>query len=102
MDLATRERAENSEGHDAFVEECNAAIDAINDCLELLEGLGEGSTSLVQVTKVQRSFKKITASLKNTRHASMIKALLKLADFANPEMLERLTNKFIAVRDSLL
>jgi hypothetical protein len=32
----------------------------------------------------------------------MVKALLKLADFANPEMLERLTNKFIAVRDSLL
>jgi len=32
----------------------------------------------------------------------MIKALLKLTDFANPDMLERLTNKFIAVRDSLL
>ena len=32
----------------------------------------------------------------------MVKALLKLADFANPEMLERLQNKFIAVRDSLL
>merc|ERR1711990_69168 len=46
--------------------------------------------------------KKITASLKNTRHATMIKALLKLADFANPQMLEKLTNKFIAVRDSLV
>jgi len=32
----------------------------------------------------------------------MIKALLKLTDFANPEMLERLKGKFQAVRDSLV
>ena len=102
MAVAETERAENSHNHEVFVEECHAAIEAINDCLELLEGLGQDTTSLVQVTKLQRSFKKIQNQLKKTRHATMIKALLKLADFANPEMLNRLVDKFIAVRDSLV
>ena len=32
----------------------------------------------------------------------MIKALLKLSDFANPEMLARVTSKFVEVRESLV
>merc|ERR1712228_1031999 len=68
----------------------------------LLAGLDSGAASMVQVTKVQRSFKKVTEALKNTKYGSMIKALLKLADFANSEMLGRLREKFAAVRAEML
>jgi len=102
MDVATNERAQNNADNAAYIEESNLAIDAIDECLELLAGLDSGAASLVQVTKIQRSFKKINDALKKTKFSSMIKALLKLADFANTEMLGRLTQKFNDVRASLL
>jgi len=102
MDSATMERASNHAENVAYIEESNAAIDAIDECMELLSGLDSGAASLVQVTKVQRSFKKVSEALKSTKYGSMIKALLKLADFANSEMLGRLREKFAAVRAELL
>ena len=102
MDRATNERAANHAENVAFVEEANLAIDAIDECVELLAGLDSGAASMVQVTKVQRSFKKVGDALKNTKYGSMIKALLKLADFADSDMLQRLREKFAAVRAELL
>ena len=102
MDMATTERAKNNAEHAAYVEEANMAIDAIDECIELLAGLDSGAASMVQVTKVQRSFKKVTERLAHTKYGSMIKALLKLADFANSEMLGRLREKFQAVRAEMI
>jgi len=102
MDRATNERAANSAENAAYVAEANGAIDAIDECMELLNGLDSGAASLVQVTKVQRSFKKVGEALKNTKFGSMIKALLKLADFADSDMLDRLREKFAAVRAELV
>merc|ERR1711907_651214 len=99
MDMATNERAKNSAEHAAYVEEANIAID---ECVELLAGLDSGAASMVQVTKVQRSFKKVSEALKKTKYGSMIKALLKLADFANSDMLMRLREKFAAVRAEMV
>merc|ERR1711981_156676 len=48
------------------------------------------------------SFKKVTEALRKTKYGSMIKALLKLADFANSEMLGRLREKFSAVRAEMI
>ena len=102
MDVATGERSANNAAHVVFVEESQAAIEAIDDCLVLLDSLDQGAASLIQVTKVQRAFKKVGETIKNSKFSSMIKALLKLTDFANPEMLERLKGKFQEVRDSLV
>jgi len=102
MDRATTERATNSAENSNYVVDANAAIDAIDECMELLNGLDSGAASLVQVTKVQRSFKKVGEALKNTKFGSMIKALLKLADFADSDMLDRLRAKFAAVRAELV
>merc|ERR1712072_767719 len=102
MDRATNERASNSADNENYVVEANMAIDAIDECMELLDGLDSGAASMVQVTKVQRSFKKLGDALKNTKYGSMIKALLKLADFADSEMLQRLREKFAAVRAEMV
>ena len=102
MDRATNERAATHTENMAFIEEANMAIDAIDECVELLVGLDSGAASMVQVTKVQRSFKKVSEALKKTKYGSMIKALLKLADFANSDMLMRLREKFAAVRAEML
>jgi len=102
MDVATAERAASHAENMAYIEEAGMAIEAIDECVELLAGLDSGAASMVQVTKVQRSFKKVTEALKNTKYGSMIKALLKLADFANSEMLGRLREKFAAVRAEMV
>jgi len=102
MDRATNERAATHAENMAYIEEANMAIDAIDECIELLAGLDSGAASMVQVTKVQRSFKKVSEKLKNTKYGSMIKALLKLADFANSDMLQRLREKFQSVRGEMV
>ena len=102
MDAATSERAANSAEHAQYVEEAQAAIGAIDECLDLLEGLDGGAPSLIQVTKVQKSLKKVGETLKKTKFSSLIKALLKLADFANSEMLAKLRTKFQEVRAELV
>jgi len=102
MDRATNERAADHAANLAYIEEANMAIDAIDECTELLDGLNSGAASMVQVTKVQRSFKKLESALKNTRWGSMMTALIRLADFANSEMLEKLRGKFAEVRAEMV
>jgi len=86
----------------AYIEEASMAIEAVDECVELLAGLDSGAASMVQITKVQRSFKKVEEKLRNTKYGSMVKALLKLADFANAEMLGRLREKFADVRAEMV
>lgn len=40
--------------------------------------------------------------MKNNKYSNTILALIKLMDFANPEMLARLNAKFTEVRNSML
>jgi len=102
MATARAERAKSTAEHAQFVKEGKAAIAAIDECLSLLNELGTSTPSLIQMTKVQKSFSKLGAALKKTKFGSVIKALLKLADFANPAMLRRLVKKFKDVRASLV
>jgi hypothetical protein len=47
MDKATAEREANSAAHALWISEARAGIDALNDCLVLIEGLGSGDASLI-------------------------------------------------------
>lgn len=47
MDVATGERAANNAAHLVFVEESQGAIEAIDDCLVLLDSLEGGAASLI-------------------------------------------------------
>ena len=47
MDAATTERAKNSADHAVYVDEATEAIAAIDECLDLLEGLDGGPPSLI-------------------------------------------------------
>jgi len=44
MDAATAERNAEHAAYVAWMEEATAAVAALNECLELIAGLGEGST----------------------------------------------------------
>ena len=102
MATATSDRKKNAAQHGQFVKEATEAIAAIDECLQLLTEIGTTAPSLIQMTKVQKSFSKLGAALKKTKYGSVVKALLKLADFANPAMLRRLVKKFKDVRASLV
>ena len=50
----------------------------------------------------KKAFKRVHATLKNTKYGTLIKALIKLAEKeVNPAMLSKLIAKFTEVRDSL-
>ena len=102
MDVATTERAASSADNSVFVSDATDAIAAIDECLALLASLDSGSATLIQTTMLQKSFKRVGNTLKKTRFSTMIKALLKLADFANADVLARLVAKFEEVRASLV
>jgi len=102
MDAANKERAANKANHATYIKDATASIAAIDECLNLLSELGSSSPSLIQMTKVQKAFSKLGATLKKTKYASVVKALLKLTDFANPQILARVVKKFKDVRASLV
>ena len=47
MEAAVAERAATKHAHEVFVEEGEAAIEAVDECLALLSSLDSGSTSLI-------------------------------------------------------
>lgn len=47
MEAAVIERAGQHDAHLAFVDEAETAIDAVDECLALLNSLGGGATSLI-------------------------------------------------------
>ena len=44
MDSATVSRNAENEAYVKYMEEATASVSALNECLELIAGLGEGST----------------------------------------------------------
>lgn len=64
INVADAERAAQEGAYQDFVTSSNAAIEAINECLELLAGFeSSSSTNLVQITKAKSSFKKVQKAL---------------------------------------
>jgi len=57
------------------VDEATAAIEALNECLELLGGLNSDN-SFAQIKKAQRSVEKLTKTLGSDVEGSFIKALV--------------------------
>lgn len=53
------------------------------------------------MTKAKKAFEKVERALAHTKYGSIVKALIKLADFTNSEMLGRLVAKFNEVKASL-
>jgi len=90
MELATTERAANAVAYVANVQEHKDAIEAIGECLTLIEELMNPNPSLMQVTKAQNHLKKLVKHLKNQ---NLIKVLIELAqNFSDQNTVKKVLN----------
>merc|ERR1719352_1290568 len=63
MATATRERNEAQAQYEHNCIESDLTVDAVNECMALLNGLMNGGASFVEISKAQRAVKKITKQL---------------------------------------
>ncbi len=90
MELATTERAANAEAYKVNVQEHKDAIEAVGECLSLIEELMNPNPSLMQVTKAQNHLKKLVKHLKNQ---NLIKVLIELAqNFSDQNTVKKVLN----------
>jgi len=104
MEIATAERAAEQAWYEEQIIEHNLALEALDDCLVLLNDLKNPSPTLVQVTKARNSVKKTMRMLKslNSKYAPLMQALIKLAqNFADQGILDKIMNKMVEVQENL-
>jgi hypothetical protein len=96
MEVATMERNQAQEQYEHNCIESDLTVEAVDECMALLEGLMNGGASFVQISKAQRAVKKITSQLKvSTQWGHLAKALVMLSqDFANSEATAKVYDLF--------
>jgi len=104
VEKATRERAVAQETYENYCIEHDVALDAVNECIELVEGLQAGGNSFVQVKKAQTHLKKLGATLKgHSSVAHLAKALVEMAqDFANQQATAKVLGLLNDLKDNLI
>lgn len=73
---------ERQASHDAYqvrVDEKNAALSAIDECIEIISSIGGGSISFVQTKQVNKAMNKVIDTLPRSVDEVVIKALVQLA-----------------------
>merc|ERR1712226_1660914 len=84
IDKATRERAEAQAAYEQLIVDHDMAVDAVQECQALVEGLLNGG-SFAEIKKAQTHLKKLSAHLEGMSPvAHLAKALVEMAqDFAD-------------------
>ena len=79
-------------------------MDAVNECIELVEGLQAGGNSFVQVKKAQTHLKKLGSTLKgHSTVAHLAKALVEMAqDFANQQATAKVLGLLSDLKENLI
>jgi hypothetical protein len=96
MDKATHERNEAQATYEHNCIESDLTVEAVNECMGLLDGLMNGGASFVQTSKAKRSIEKLVKKLSvSTSWGHLAKALVELTqDFANAEAVGKVYNLF--------
>jgi hypothetical protein len=96
MAMATRERNQAQATYETNCIEHDLTLEAVNECVALLEGLANGEASFVQVTKAQKNIKKLIKKLSvSSKWGHIAKVLVELTqDFANGEAVAKVMALF--------
>jgi chromosome segregation ATPase len=96
MAAATHERNTAQNTYERNCEEHDMTLDAVNECVALLQGLQNGGASFVQVTKAQKNIKKLIKKLSvNSKWGHIAKVLVEMSqDFASGEAVQNVLNLF--------
>lgn len=94
----TFEREAQHEQYELRVEEANAALSAIDECLDIINQVSGGNLSFAQGKSINKSMKKVVDTLPKSTDEVLIKALVQLAteEFADQSALLRV---FEALKD---
>jgi len=96
MATATRERNEAQETYERNCVEHDLTLEAVNECVSLLQGLQGGAGSFVQVTKAQKNIKKLIKKLSvSSKWGHIAKVLVEMSqDFANAGAVQKVLDLF--------
>ena len=103
MERATRERAEAQATYERNCVESDLTLEAVEECQALLLGLQSGSASFVEITRAQKSIKKIVQKLSvNSKWGHLVKTLIEMSqDFANADAVEKVLQLFTTLEGNL-
>ncbi len=104
MALATRERNQAQETYERNCDEHDLTMDAIKECVELLEGLKGGSASFVQISKAQRNIKRLAQRLQVSKTwGHLAKVLVNMVqDFASGAAVDKVLGLFSDLKGNLI
>merc|ERR1712110_665794 len=96
MATATHERNEAQALYEHNCEEHDLTLEAVHECMDLLEGLMNGGASFVQVTKAQKNIKKLIKKLSvSSKWGHIAKVLVEMSqDFASGEAVAKVMGLF--------
>jgi hypothetical protein len=103
VEKITFERQTANEAYQARVDEKNAALSAVDECIEIISSISGGNISFAQTKQVNKAMTKVVNSLPKSVDEVMIKALVQLASeqFADQSALLRVLNALGAVKADL-
>jgi hypothetical protein len=96
MDMATRERDQAQALYERNCEEHDLTLEAVDECMNLLEGLVNGGASFVEITKAKKNIKKLIKKLSvSSKWGHIAKVLVEMSqDFANGEAVQKVMQLF--------
>jgi len=96
MDMATRERDQAQALYERNCEEHDLTLEAVDECMVLLEGLVNGGASFVEITKAKKNIKKLIKKLSvSSKWGHIAKVLVEMSqDFANGEAVQKVMQLF--------
>ena len=103
MAAATHARDVAQATYERNVIESDLTVEAVNECMALLQGLMDGASSFVEISKAQRAVKKVAANLKvSSAMGHLAKALVQLAqEFADGAAVGKVQELFATLLGNL-
>lgn len=94
VEKLTFEREASHEAYQGRVDEGNAALSAVDECIEIISSISGGNISFVQSKQINKAMNKVVASLPKNADEVVIKVLVQLAteEFADQSALLRVLN----------
>jgi hypothetical protein len=104
VEKLTFERQASTEAYNARVDEKNAALSAVNECIDIISSIGGGAVSFAQTKQVDRAMNKVLDTLPKSVDEVVIKVLVQLASekFADQGALLRVLNALGDVKNEIL
>lgn len=103
IEKLTFEREASHEAYQGRVDEQNAALSAVDECIDIISSISGGAVSFAQSKQINKAMNKVVDTLPKSADEVVIKALIQLAteEFADQSALLRVLNALGDVKSGI-